>query len=79
MTIRLLGTKLTGRWHAHADSTTRRSFAAPWSSMPSTDFAASLDTHYVAAHQGEPGNELADQLAGEAAAGHPLSRPSALA
>ena len=36
-------------------------------------FRCRLDTHYVAAHQGDPGNELADQLAGEAANGHPLA------
>ena len=36
-------------------------------------FGLRLDAQYVAAHTGEPGNEIADHLAGRAAQGNPLT------
>ena len=67
-----VGNQLTGRWHAHADSALV-SVLRHLVLYTEHRFRCQLCTCYVAAHQGEPGNELADQLAGEAASGHPLA------
>ena len=66
-----VGNQLVGRWNANADFRiaglvrhllvyAEHRFGKKWSS------------HYIAAHRGDVGNEIADSLASDAAEGKPL-------
>ena len=67
-----VGNQITGKWNANAD-TALAALMRHLTVYAEHRFQCRVQTQYVAAHRGDPGNELADGLAGEAAIGNPLA------
>ena len=65
-----IGNQLIGAWHARAD-VPAASLLRHLAIYSELRFRICLRTRYVAAHRGEPGNELVDRLAGIAAHDQP--------
>jgi ribonuclease HI len=67
-----VGNQITGKWNANADIALA-ALLRHLTVYAEHRFRCRVQTQYVAAHRGDPGNELADALAGEAANGKPLA------
>ena len=65
-----VGKHMNGDWHNLSDPTTGRFLRSLFRCL-SHRFRACVDCEHVMAHQGEPGNELVDTLAHQAALGSP--------
>ena len=67
-----VGNQIAGKWNANADMALA-ALMRHLTVYAEHRFHCRVQTQYVAAHRGDPGNELADSLAGEAAVGNPLA------